>query len=70
MSEAGRRAVMFYLVQRTDCGRFTIAHDIDPAYAKALKSAMKAGVEALCYRARVTPSGIHVDVPLTLDLPA
>jgi sugar fermentation stimulation protein A len=61
---------MFYLVQRGDCARFTVAHDLDPAYAKALKSAMKAGVEALCYSARVTPEGVDVYEPLTLDLPA
>ncbi len=70
MVEAGNRAVMFYLVQRADCRRFTIAGDIDPAYAKALKLAMKSGVEALCYHARVTPGGIHIDAPLTLALPA
>jgi sugar fermentation stimulation protein A len=61
---------MFYLVQRGDCRRFAIAEDIDPAYAKALKSAMKVGVEAICYNARVSPDGIHMEAPLTLDLPA
>jgi sugar fermentation stimulation protein A len=70
MVQAGNRAVMFYLVQRADCRCFTIAHDIDPTYAKALKLAVKAGVEALCYHARVTPTGIAVEAPLTLDLPA
>jgi sugar fermentation stimulation protein A len=60
---------MFYLVQRTDCRRFTIAHDIDPVYAKSLKTAIQSGVEALCYSARVAPDGIHLQAPLTLDLP-
>ena len=69
MVRSGNRAVMFYLVQRGDCTRFTIAQDIDPTYAKALKSATKAGVETLCYKASVAPAGIHVDAPLTLDLP-
>jgi sugar fermentation stimulation protein A len=69
MVAAGARAVMFYLVQRGDCPRFTVARDLDPEYAKTLKSAMKSGVEALCYSARVTPEAIEVDKPLTLDLP-
>jgi len=69
MVAAGARAVMFYLVQRGDCDRFTVAQDLDPEYAKTLKSAMKGGVEALCYSARVSPEGVEVDKALTLDLP-
>lgn len=66
---AGGRAVMFYFVQRTDARRFGIAEDIDPDYAKALKSALKAGVEAVCYGCDVSPDGISIARPLTLDLP-
>ena len=70
MVAAGNRAVMFYFVQRNDCKRFTVAADLDPEYAKALKSAMKQGVAAICYDARVTMKEISVRRPLTLDLPA
>lgn len=70
MAERGARAVMFYLIQRADCARFTIAHDIDPEYAKALKSAIKRGVTALCYSAQVSHNGVEIHQPLTLDLPA
>ncbi|MHB1204486.1 MAG: DNA/RNA nuclease SfsA [Rhodospirillaceae bacterium] len=66
---AGGRAVMFYLVQRTDCRRFAVAADIDPAYGEGLTAAMAAGVEALCYGCRVGPDAITVAEPLTLDLP-
>ncbi len=69
MVKAGARAVMVYLVQRGDCGRFTVAGDIDPTYAKTLKKAMAEGVEALCYGCEVTPGGITISRPLTLDLP-
>ncbi|TNE36822.1 MAG: DNA/RNA nuclease SfsA, partial [Alphaproteobacteria bacterium] len=41
----GHRAVMFYLVQRMDCDRLSIAGDIDKTYAEALEMAMKSGVE-------------------------
>jgi len=69
MVKAGARAVMVYLVQRGDCSRFTVARDIDPTYAKTLKKAMSEGVEALCYGCEVTPGGITISRPLTLDLP-
>jgi sugar fermentation stimulation protein A len=69
MVKSGARAVMFYLVQRGDCQRFTVAADLDPTYAKGLKSAMKQGVEAVCYGCEVTPDGITIRKPLTLDLP-
>lgn len=70
MAKAGHRAVMFYLVQRTDCARFKLAEDIDPAYAKAFEIAMKSGVEALCYGCEISPDGITIAQPLTIDFPA
>jgi sugar fermentation stimulation protein A len=66
---AGGRAVMFYLVQRTDCRRFSVAADLDPAYGEGLTAAMAAGVEALCYGCRISPDAITVAESLTLDLP-
>jgi sugar fermentation stimulation protein A len=66
---AGGRAVMFYLVQRTDSTHFKIAHDIDPIYAKAFEKAVKSGVEAICYGCDMTASGITIAKPLIMDLP-
>ncbi len=68
MVSQGARAMMVYLVQRQDGGRFSIAADIDPAYAMALGAAMAAGVEALCYRCRVTAERIDVTAPLRMEL--
>ena len=68
MVKVGHRAVMFYLVQRTDCDRFTIAADIDPTYAKELKRAMAQGVEAICYDCSIDNRGIEVRAPLRLEL--
>ena len=45
----GARAIMLYVVQRTDCDRFDAASDLDPAYAQGLLVATQAGVEVLCY---------------------
>lgn len=58
--QKGARAVMIYLAQRDDGDHFVIAQDIDPAYAEALRAAMAIGVEALCYRCRVSVAGIKV----------
>ena len=68
MVAAGHRAVMFYLVQRTDCDRFAIAGDIDPTYANELHLAMGRGVEAICYDCTIDTTGIQVQGPLTLEI--
>lgn len=66
--KAGERAVMVYLVQRADCAGFRPAADIDPAYASALAQATRDGVEAICYTCRLSPEGIELAAPLTMDL--
>ncbi len=53
----GHRAVVLYLVQRTDCSAFAVASDIDPAYGTAYQVACTAGVQALCHRATLTLEG-------------
>lgn len=60
MAQTGHRAVMLYLVQRTDCERVTLAGDIDPAYLRAFDAARVAGVETLALGADITPQRIHV----------
>jgi len=68
MVEAGHRAVMLYLVQRTDCDRFALARDIDPKYAECLDLALKRGVEVLAYGCTISPNAINVAQSLELDL--
>ena len=58
MVTAGHRAVMFYLVQRTDCDQFRLAADIDPDYGQAYSAAMTAGVEVLCYDTVISTTGV------------
>lgn len=66
MAQSGHRAVMFYLVQRTDCATFTIARDLDPAYGVAFDKARQMGVELLCYGTRITPDDITLGPGLCL----
>jgi len=56
----GNRAVMFYLLNRSDLDSVAPAKEIDPEYAKAVKSAVKNGVEILAYQTTITPKGIQI----------
>jgi sugar fermentation stimulation protein A len=64
---AGDRAVMIYLEQRTDCARFRLAGDLDPAYAKAAARARDAGVETLCHAARIDHTGVTFGGELSVE---
>ena len=64
----GMRAVMFYVIQRSDVSIFGPAWDIDPNYADALKKAVDSGVEVFAYQAKVTPKGIDLLKQLPVDL--
>ncbi|WP_264211326.1 DNA/RNA nuclease SfsA [Leisingera thetidis] len=64
MAAQGHRAMMLYLVQRTDCDRFQLAADIDPAYSQAFASARAAGVERLVLGTRISPQGVEAGAPL------
>lgn len=66
VAQAGHRAVLLYLVQRTDCTTVTMADDIDPTYAAAHTHATAAGVETLCLGTHITPQEITVAGPLAL----
>jgi len=57
----GHRAVMVFLVQRSDAESFKLARDIDPAYAAAFQAAAASGVEMLCYKCQLSPTEIAVE---------
>ncbi len=68
VKESGMRAVMFYVIQRSDVSFFGTADDIDKAYAETLKKAINSGVEVFAYQAEVTPVGIKLIKRLPIDL--
>jgi len=69
MVRSGHRAVMFYLVQRTDCDRLAFAEDIDPAYGAGLAAALSAGVEVIAYDCHISPQEINLRRRLSVSPP-
>jgi sugar fermentation stimulation protein A len=70
MAVAGHRAILLYLVQRTDCTHVAMADDIDPTYAAAHVAATKVGVETLCIGTHISPKAMTLAAPLVLGRPA
>ncbi len=68
VKSAGIRAVMFYVVQRSDVDIFAPAKDIDPDYALSLKMAVNAGVEVFVVRAKVSPKEIKLTDKLPVEI--
>lgn len=64
----GHRAVMVYLIQREDGETFTLAQDIDPAYAEAFREATSKGVEAIAYECHISLDEISVTKSLPIRL--
>ena len=60
---AGARAVMLYVLQRTDVARLAFAADLDPAYAAAQTRAAAAGVEMLARRTHISTDAITLAGP-------
>jgi sugar fermentation stimulation protein A len=71
MVAAGQRAVMLFVIQRTDCDAFEACADLDPAYARGLTEAAASGVEVLAYRCAITPERVTLAdrVPWASSLP-
>jgi sugar fermentation stimulation protein A len=62
--EGGARAVMLYVIQRTDCELFDTAPDLDPAYAAGLVEAAGRGVEVLCYGCDISSEAVRLVRPI------
>jgi sugar fermentation stimulation protein A len=61
MVREGHRAVMLFLIQRSDARRLALARDVDPMYGEAFDAAKAAGVEALALRCRMSVEEIIID---------
>ncbi|PTX57791.1 sugar fermentation stimulation protein A [Litoreibacter ponti] len=67
VKRSGARAVMLYLVTRTDCRRLKMAGDLDPKYAETFDLARAHGIEMMCYGTDISPKGVAVTHALPVD---
>lgn len=65
---AGHRAVLLFCVQHSGIERVAPAQAIDPGYAEALRTAARAGVEIVAYRAELGPDEIRLVRPVPVEL--
>ncbi|WP_167612375.1 DNA/RNA nuclease SfsA [Maribellus sediminis] len=68
VKKEGMRAVMLYIVQRSDVEVFAPAKEIDPDYAAALKLAVENGVEVVVMKAKIKPEAIRLTNPLPVEI--
>lgn len=66
----GHRSAMCFCVQRADVNSVRPADGIDPAYGKALRLAVSAGVEVYALRAQVGTVGVRLEERIPVELGA
>ena len=66
--DSGCRGVMFYLIQRLDAKVFKTADHIDPNYGKALRRAIRHGLEVFAYDVAIDLAGISLKRRLPYEL--
>jgi sugar fermentation stimulation protein A len=70
MADAGFRAIMLFVIQRSDCHRFRVCGDLDPVYAAAFARALTRGVEVYALTCAVSPAEIKPGRLIPIDEPA
>ncbi|MBC2885804.1 DNA/RNA nuclease SfsA [Ochrobactrum sp. CM-21-5] len=64
---AGHRGVMLFIIQRSDCSRFSISGDLDPTYARTFERALASGVEAWAVRCHITEKSIDATALVPIE---
>ncbi len=68
MVKDGHRAVMLYIIQRTDNLPFRIASEIDKKYYESFLNATKQGVEVLVYQSNISQKEIFISRKLNFKI--
>ena len=67
MVKQGHRAVMLYIIQRTDDLPFRLACEIDKKYCETFKKVTNKGVEVLVYQSNINLENIEISKSLNLQ---
>ena len=67
MVKQGHRAVMLYIIQRTDDLPFRLACEIDKKYCETFKEVTNKGVEVLVYQSNISLDNIEINKSLNLQ---
>jgi len=59
--KSGDRAVLLFIIMRTDVNLVTPADSIDAEYGRLLREAVREGVQVIAYGAKIDPTGISID---------
>jgi len=66
--KSGDRAVLLFIIMRTDVNLVTPADSVDAEYGRLLREAAKEGVEIIAYRATIEPQGMSIDCEIPVML--
>ena len=66
IAKLSKRAVLLFLVQRSDCAAFDVASDIDPACGKAYRGFKPQDIEVMIYSCDLSPDTIRIDKKLLI----
>ena len=67
-AKKGYRSYLFFVIQRNDCNKFSIAKDIDPQYSKLLTVALRNNVKIICYDCKFSSKGIKLNKKIKLQI--
>jgi sugar fermentation stimulation protein A len=64
MAGSGQRCAVVFIIQRQSAAAFVPDEAIDPAFARALRGAIRSGVEVYAYCCPLTPEGLTLGPPV------
>ena len=67
MVRDGHRAIMVYLIQRSDAKNFSLARDIDPFYFETWSKSTKSGVESIAMACTMGDDAISCDTAIEIE---